>query len=207
MFDSEKPDVYEKVYLGLVERLAGVDFAGAAASLGLERQGAGCLVPLLGGEYLVGPTGVSLAEGGKAFITHRIVLAWYLLHAGSGEPSGSMVPYRELPGGADFARALQTLVHQRLAEGFAGRLAQLKRAAASLGAEELESSSPHDGAWRFAALPKLPLELRFYDADDEFPAEAKVLYDLTAPNFLDLECLAALAHILVLELERAARNS
>ena len=59
---------------------------------------------------------------------------------------------------------------------------------------------------RFAALPKLPLELRFYDADEEFPAEAKVLYDLTAPNFLDLECLAALAHILVLELERAARN-
>ena len=142
MFDSEKPDVYEKVYLGLVERLAGVDFAGAAASLGLERKGAGCLVPLLGGEYLVGPTGVCQADGSPAFITHRIVLAWYLLHAGSGEPCGSMVPYRDLPGGADFARALQTITYQRLAEGFAGRLPELKRAAAALGGEELETSSP-----------------------------------------------------------------
>ena len=96
-------------------------------------------------------------------------------------------------------------MHQRLAEGFAGRLANLREAAASLGAEDLMPDQAHDGAWRFMALPKLPLELRFYDADEEFPAEAKVLFDLTAPNFLDLECLAALAHILVLELERAAR--
>ena len=207
MFDSDKPDAYEKVYQGLVERLAEADLAGAAASLGLERKAAGCLVPLLGGEYLVGPTGVSQADGSPAFITHRIVLAWYLLHAGSGEPCGSMVPYRDLPGGADFARALQTITYQRLAEGFAGRLPELKRAAASLGGEELESSSPHDGAWRFPALPKMPMELRFYDADEEFPAEAKVLYDLTAPNFLDLECLAALAHILVMELEWAAKRA
>lgn len=205
MFDSDQPDVYEKVYLGLVPRLAAVDFAGAAASLGLERSGAGCRVPLLGREYVVGPSGVSLAEGGPAFITQRIVLAWYLLHAGSGEPCGNMVPYRELPGGADFARALQTLVDQRLAQGFAGRLAELKRAAVVLGGVEQEGAGAHDGVWRFAALPKLPLELRFYDADEEFPAEAKVLYDLTAPNFLDLECLAALAHILVRELERAGR--
>ncbi|MCF8097651.1 MAG: DUF3786 domain-containing protein, partial [Desulfarculaceae bacterium] len=129
-----------------------------------------------------------------------------LLHSGSGEPAGRMVPYRDLPGGADFARALQSITYQRLAEGFAGRLPELKRAAASLGGEVLETSSPHDGAWRFTALPKLPLELRFYDADDEFPAEAKVFFDITSPNFLDLECLAALAHILVIELEWAAKS-
>ncbi len=204
MFDSDQPDAYEKVYQSLVPRLAGADLARAAASLGLARVGGLCRVPLLGRDYLVGPAGVSQADGGPAFITHRIVLAWYLLHAGSGEPSGRMVPYRELPGGADFARTLSQLVDQRLAQGFAGRLEALKRAAAALGGEELASASPHDGAWRFGALPKLPLELRFYDADEEFPAEAKLLFDLTAPNFLDLECLAALAHILMLELERAA---
>ncbi|MBU1275201.1 MAG: DUF3786 domain-containing protein [Proteobacteria bacterium] len=207
MFDSDKPDAYEKVYLGLVERLAGADLAGAAASLGLERTGGDCLAPLLGREYLVGPQGVRAADGGKALFTHRIVLAWYLLHAGSGEPSGRFVPYRELPGGADFARTLHTLTDQRLAQGFAGRLEQLKDAAARLGGVELEAPSAHDGAWRFMALPKMPLELRFYDADEEFPAEAKVLYDLTAPNFLDLECLAVLGQILVMELEWAARRA
>ena len=60
-----------------------------------------------------------------------------------------------------------------------------------------------DGAWVFEALPKIPMMLTFYEADDEFPAEARTFYDLTAPNFLDLECLAVLGLILVLELEAA----
>jgi hypothetical protein len=46
--------------------------------------------------------------------------------------------------------------------------------------------------------------ITFNDADEDFPAEAKLFYDLTAPNFLDLECLAVLGLILVLELEAAA---
>ncbi|MCB2225704.1 MAG: DUF3786 domain-containing protein [Desulfarculaceae bacterium] len=207
MFDSDKPDAYEKVYLGLTERLAQMDLAPAGASLGLERRGSEWAVTLLGREYLVGPQGVRAADGGNSTVSQRIVLAWLLIHGGSGEPAGSFVPYRELPGGADFARTLSQLVDVRLAGAFAGKLAQLSAAAAELGGEALPTSSASDGAWRFPALPKLPLELRFYDADEEFPAEAKMLYDITAPNFLDLECLAALGHILVLELERAAGMS
>jgi len=52
------------------------------------------------------------------------------------------------------------------------------------------------------ALPKLPLMFTFYDADEDFPAEAKVLYDAAALDFLDLECLAVLGGILVEELEK-----
>jgi len=207
MFDSDKPDAYEIVYTGLVKDLAERDLSPAGVSLGLERQGAEYLVPVLGRDYLVGPQGVRAADGGGATVSHRIVLAWYLIHGGSGEPAGSFVPYRELPGGADFARTLAQLVDARLAAFFSRKLDQLKAAAARLGGQELEVSSASDGAWRFTALPKVPLELRFYDADEEFPAEAKVLYDLTAPNFLDLECLAALGHMLALELERAAKAS
>ena len=203
MFESDKPDAYEKVYAGLVERLAELDLAPAGASLGLERRGAEYAAPLLGREYLVGPRGVRAADGGGAAFTHRIVLAWYLIHGGSGEPAMSFAPYRELPGGADFARTLTQLVDARLAASFSGRLPALRAAALKLGGEELETSSASDGAWRFMVLPKLPLELRFYDADEEFPAEAKLLYDITAPNFLDLECLAVLGQILVMELEWA----
>jgi hypothetical protein len=53
----------------------------------------------------------------------------------------------------------------------------------------------------------VPLVIGFYDADQEFPAEAKLLYDLTAPNFLDLECLAVLGLLLVQELEAAAAKA
>ncbi len=202
MFESERPDVYEAVYVGLVERLAGADIARAADDLGLALRGGEALVRLLGRGYLVGKEGVRADDGGKAAFTHRIVLAYYLLHGGRGEPAGRFVPYRELPGGADFARNLAQTVEGRLAGFFAGRLKDLAHAARALGGAQAAGEARADAAYEFTALPKLPLMITFYDADEDFPAEAKLFYDLLAPNFLDLECLAVLG--LVLELEAAA---
>lgn len=203
MFESGTPDAYEKVYAGLVARLAAADLAANAAGLGLARHQGAALAPLLGRDYLVGPSGVRAADGGPVPVTHRIVLAWYLLREGRGEPAFKFVPYRELPGGADFARYLAQAVEGRLARGFAGRLPELRAASRALGGREEDAGRRLEASFIFAALPKLPLRLKFYDADEEFGAEAKLFYDLTAPNILDLECLAALGWILVLELERA----
>jgi hypothetical protein len=204
MFDSERPDVYEQVYAGLVDRLAGADLAGHAADLGLAWEGGAALVPLLGRDYRVDREGVRAVDGGKAAFTHRIVLAHYLLHGGRGEEAGRFVPYRQLPGGADFARSMALAVEGRLAKGFSGRLTDLDRSARALGGQPAATEARVDAAWRFPALPRLPLMITINDADEDFPAEAKLFYDLTAPNFLDLECLAALGLILVLELEAAA---
>jgi len=206
MFDSDRPEVYEKVYQELLPRLAAADLKSAARELGLDWQADqnAARVPLLGRDFLVGPDGVRPADGGSDPFTHRIVLAYYLLHGGRGTPAGRYLPYRELPGGQDFARSLSEIVEGRLARSFSGRLPQLEKAAQALGASPAPPEFSGDLARVFPALPKLPLVLTFYDADEEFPAEAKVFYDLTAPNFLDLECLAVLGLILVMELEAAA---
>ena len=201
MFDSERPEVYEAVYAGLVGRLAAADLARAAADLGLTMRDGAALVPLLGRDYLVGGAGVRAADGGPAAFTHRIVLAYYLLRGGRGEPAGRFVPYRELPGGADFARNMALTVEARLARRFSGRLPDLHAAALALGGGPAASEARVDAAHAFPALPGLPLLITMNDADEDFPAEAKLFYDLTAPNFLDLECLAVLGLILVLELE------
>lgn len=204
MFDSERPQVYEEVYAGLVGRLAAADLKTPAVSLGLTLQGGAARVPLLGRDYLVDHSGARAADGGAAAFTHRIVLAYYLLHGGRGEPAGRFVPYRELPGGADFARNMAITVEGRLAKAFAGRLPGLQAACLALGGAQAATEARVDLAMAFKALPGLPLMITFNDADEDFPAEAKLFYDLTAPNFLDLECLAVLGLILVLELEAAA---
>ncbi len=205
MFDSESPEVYETVYQELVQRLATADLKSAAEGLGLAYGQGRATVDFFGRAYLVGPDGVSTADGGEAAFTHRIVLAWYLLHAGRGEPADRFVPYRELPGGQDFARSLAQTVEGRLAAGFGRRVDELVAAATAIGGQEAGERSPAaaDASLYFAALPKVPLLLTFYEADEDFGAEAKVFYDITAPNFLDLECLAVLGLILVLELEAA----
>ncbi|MBI5523822.1 MAG: DUF3786 domain-containing protein [Desulfarculus sp.] len=203
MFDSERPQVYEEVYAGLVARLATADLKAPAMGLGLAQQDGAARVPLLGRDYLVDRAGVRAADGAPAAFTHRIVLAYYLLHGGRGEPAGRFVPYRELPGGADFARNMAITVEGRLAGAFSGRLGQLEAACQALGGARTATEARVDLAIAFTALPGLPLMVTFNDADEDFPAEAKLFYDLTAPNFLDLECLAVLGLILVLELEAA----
>ncbi len=207
MFLSDRPENYEKVYQELLQRLARHDLAGAAQALGLEMAGTAVRVPCLGRDYLVGGGEIRAADGSAAPLTHRVVLAYYLMHGGRGEPAQRFVPYRELPGGQDFARSLSGMVEDRLARFFSGKLPLLETAVAARGGRPWQVESSVDGAWLFPALPRVPLLLTFYDADEEFPAEAKLFYDLTAPNFLDLECLAVLGLMLVLELEEGAGPS
>ncbi len=194
---------YEEVYQELVGRLGGAPVAEVARNLGLERLGQGLKVEMFGRSYSVGPEGVAWEEEGQPPVANRIVLARYILHGGRGEPTGRFVPYRELPGGQDFARSLSQLVEEPLARHFTGRHEALASAARAMGGRDYEEISA-DVAMVVPALPKLPLLLIFNDADEEFPAEARILYDMGAPNFLDMECLAVLGLILTRELTGAS---
>ena len=48
-------------------------------------------------------------------------------------------------------------------------------------------------AWE--VLPRVPLLFVLNPADEEFPAEARVFYDASAPSFLPTEDLEALAEL------------
>jgi hypothetical protein len=46
-------------------------------------------------------------------------------------------------------------------------------------------------------LPKIPLQIIYYDEDDEFPCEVQILFDKNAARFMEFECLAFLEGCLV----------
>ena len=196
MFRSDAPTNYEEVYGQLVGRLAGADYAHAMRALGANDAGPNVAIKVLDRTCLVGPSGVEAADSGPLDYTVRIVLAWYVLHGGSGDMSGHWVAYRDFKDGAFFHGAFSRIVESKIALDFAGRLAELKQAGTSLGGEPLADGLGGDLCLRFPVLPKVPLALVFYDADEDFPSSARVLYDRSAPLFLDMECLAVLGLIL-----------
>lgn len=206
MFDSERPDAYEKVYEELVERLASAELEANAGALGLEWHNGEASLVLYGRRYRVGAEGVTAEDGGVAQVAHRIVLAHYLMHGGRGEPSRRFVPYREIPGGCDFSRNLSITVEGRVASFFAGKRETLIRASEAIGGTRTEPETSCDAAFVFEALPKVPIMFTFYDEDDDFPAEVKVFFDALALHFLDLECLAVVGMLLASELEEAANR-
>jgi hypothetical protein len=60
----------------------------------------------------------------------------------------------------------------------------------SLGGVEIPALSSGKHVWQLRPLPKILSQIVFYDADDEFPADIQIMFDKSAPRFLDFECLA-----------------
>lgn len=202
MFRSDKPVNYEEVYNELSTRLAHADFRHAMQILGARDIGGDSVaVDAFGQIYRVNHEGVTAVNGGDVDFTIRICLAYYILHGGGGDISGNWVAYRDFKDGAFFHASFSQIVEAKIAAVFSGRLKRLEEAAKLLGGESLDAGLGGDLCYRFSALPRTPLALVFYDEDEDFPASARVLYDDSAPKYLDMECLAVLGLILADQLE------
>lgn len=70
------------------------------------------------------------------------------------------------------------------AAAFSGRTAALDAACEKMGGIRLARG---DAAWQMEAMPLLPVQLIFWDADEEFPAQVQVLVDRNITDFMHFE--------------------
>jgi hypothetical protein len=75
---------------------------------------------------------------------------------------------------------------------------------AALGASPVAAKAGATSVWSYLLLPKMPVEIFFYEADEEFPCDVKVMYDSTALRFVPFETLAVLHGCLLNEIKRAS---
>jgi hypothetical protein len=106
---------------------------------------------------------------------------------------GSWVSLAGLPNGAFYEQAFQSYSGNLLARALRGRPHQLKQAAESLGGDP---ASIGDQAYRFWALPRIPLALVYWSGGEEFPDSVQVLFDASAGHYQHLEMLAHLGALL-----------
>ena len=81
---------------------------------------------------------------------------------------------------------------------FSGRCVELKKACESLGGREVKRG---DVCYEFDAFPWLSLRLEFWDADEDFPAQASVLTDRYATDYVHYETLGCILSDLLEKLE------
>lgn len=83
---------------------------------------------------------------------------------------------------------------QNAAEAFTGKTNLLAKACERLGGRKLEKG---DAAYELLLFPFLPVVLRFWDADEEFPASMQILTDRNILDFMRYETLMfAVSHVL-----------
>jgi len=190
---------HRRIYEDLMVRLAEADVAAAAAHLGLAVDNSGEVeIPFLGTTFLASRQGVRRADGGRFQDTAGSVVVHFLLSAGPIRPAGQFVTFAELAGplfkqGSYSQSALERPVVLR----FQGRLPELMAAAGALGGRQGGEAGLGAVSLIFDLLPHIPLQLMFYDRDDEFPARATLLLDRGATAWVEFEVLAVATTLFV----------
>lgn len=178
----------------LKSRLAGIDFAQRADGLGAITITDGSKTtlkfPYLGREVIISMDGVSDQNGRELDPRDQILLYNYIIFGGNSKLSDEWVGLESFANSISKVVTLRRYTEEKLAAAFEGNISRLETAANAVGAKPAELCHA-DLCLTIPVLPKIPLQIHFWDADKEdgFDARVKVLFDKTALDFLDIESL------------------
>lgn len=195
----EKPKGYEQIYLDLVKSMAGFDLLGNARRLGLTAGPDGAVqVRFFGRDYLVDERGARPVDGSAVAVNHLSLAVHYVMSPGRGEPSGQFLPLGRMTGMVEGRNTFESdAVNRPLLRNFEDDRPALEEAAARLDGSYAGPDESGGLTWLFRPFPKIPLKLVYHPADEEFPAEFRLLFDSSATAFMEFEALGFLAGVFV----------
>ncbi|WP_296831363.1 DUF3786 domain-containing protein [Marvinbryantia sp.] len=111
------------------------------------------------------------------------------------------VTFGDLKDARPFAPAFQKGVLLTFAKTFTGHLDKLIFACEALGGQKLPHS---DAGYQINAFECIPVRFLFWEGDDEFPAQANMLFDVSATDFIHVESVVTIATVGLNTLAEAA---
>lgn len=164
-------------------------------------------------EYLISyPEGRIVLKDGKekdlsidvnTMLLLKMLMLSYLYRATNSGLTGKWVPLRELEGIGHAYEGFARLGIDKLAKFFESNRELFLEAGFKLGGEKVEVG---DVGIKINILPNVPMIFGLWTADDEFPADASILYDCSAVKELHVEDLAGLCSVAASEIVRTAKS-
>jgi hypothetical protein len=173
---------------------------------GFKTDAKGILVPLLNRIYRIGIPGFAFGdtapEPKDVPIQEQVLILHYLQAGGLQFPTGNWIAYREIQGASFYFSAFVKRAIDPLKKTFGANIQGLVKAAEKLGGQAIPAG---DAGFEFRLLPRIPVQLILWEGDEEFPAEANILFDETIGDILSPEDVAWLAGMLVYRLMALSR--
>ncbi len=119
-----------------------------------------------------------------------LFVVYYLLLPMDIELLGEWISEMDLPGGATFFRGPHLLPTNHISEQFGNDLRAFCERCENLGGTPLQLA---DAAFSFTITKDIPVAVLYWTGDEDFPAEAKILYDKSISKSLPLDIIFALA--------------
>lgn len=134
----------------------------------------------------------------------QILFLDYLVRGDGSPATGKWIGFQELPDGMFYRHAFQGYSGDQLVRDFAGDIGAFREAAAGLDGTPLEMG---DAAFAFDVMPRVSLAVVWWAGDDEFPANATVLFDSASSRYLPTDGLAIVGRMLCRKLAKLAGAS
>ncbi len=207
-------EAYQIAYRKAVAALAGLDLGEVA-----RRRGASLKGRRLELVYFGQPVEIevpAMLDGPARFrpdelaLTEKILILHYLGWSASAEAAsagaagpGRLMSFQQLAGAAFYEPAYRKRGPARIARRFGQDVAGFARACRALGWSE---ENLGDAAFGGPVLPAVRCVAVLHRGDEEFPAEANLLFDERIGRLLPLEDVAVLAGLVATRLGRAERQ-
>jgi len=105
-----------------------------------------------------------------------LFIIYYLLRSKDISISKEWISEKDIPGGPTFFRGPHKIPTQIIEKRYENNVEEFKEVCERLDGIPLDMA---DAAYAFEITPRIPVAVQFWDMDDEFPAEAKLLFDRT----------------------------
>lgn len=187
-------DDYEKISEQWRETFSGFSPERTAAILDLKYDSEYLYIPYFGAVYrlcladgrLEKQAGEEGWEGSLWF--NEAMVVYHILNYVADAPrhAGEMVSNTDLdPTSVSRNSTREDVLFADFARKVTGKARELKESCLKLGGTEVPSRA--DCAFLFYPFPQIPLQLIFWDADEDFPAKVQVLVDRYVTDYLHLE--------------------
>jgi hypothetical protein len=187
---------YKRVSKELEEEIKHVDLKECADAIGGDyenRDGGGVIrLKMMNKEYEVRNEGLFENDNYCQHSWSKIIIYDYVRRKGSIPLTGNWVSMGHFPDAASHSKAFQKNAEDKISEKFNSDLSGLVSRCSELEGIETSGKLKADYVCGFNLLPRVPMYLCFWEADDEYSASCKLYVDRNADAYIDIEYLAYL---------------
>ena len=143
---------------------------------------------LISNDKIIDDSGKELSRNEQTFVYIHIA------QGGIKKPTGNMKSFKEFPNTVSKVVSMKSYVEEPLKKAFSSNVGKLSTACKNFGGKDvINQYESCDLAFYFPIFPKIPVTLLFWDQGEGFDADAKLLFDETIIEHLDIESIIFLS--------------
>lgn len=152
------------------------------------------LLSVWGDKYAVAPHDRTITclsdDNRRAHAFFYLFIVYYMLRFRSAEPAHEWISEKDIPGGATFFRGPHAIPTEYISHHYGNDIKAFENRCNRLSGTSLKMA---DAAFEFPITDRLPVAVLYWQGDDDFPPEAKILYDKTIAAELPPDIVLSLA--------------